>query len=330
MRACAPMSMSMMASLLGMSPADVTRMSAGPSSLSTWRAAASTAAASATSQVAKCPPSDFATASAPARLLSRIATAQPSAARRRAVASPIPLAPPVITATRLSAMPVLRECALDVGREHSNTPRPRSRPILPSWIRCGDPKRGGRACRARRARVSADAKSTAFSGRRPMIEYGHFIGGKEVKGTSGRAGDVFEPMTGELRARVAFAAPAEVAAAVANAKAAQPRWAATNPQRRARVLMKFLELANRDYDKLADCLAREHGKTIADAKGDVQRGLEVVEFACGIPPFNFPAMIPLWKCAPAIACGNAFILKPSERDPGVPLMLANLFMEAGL
>src|SRR5215472_1195940 len=222
-------------------------------------------------------------------------------------------------------------------------------------------KRGGCACRARRARVSADAKSTAFSGRRPMIEYGHFIGGKEVKGTSGRAGDVFEPMTGELRARVAFAAPAEVAVAVANAKAAQPRWAATNPQRRARVLMKFLELANRDYDKLADCLAREHGKTIADAKGDVQRGLEVVEFACGIPhlmkgefsegagpgidlysmrqplgvvagitPFNFPAMIPLWKCAPAIACGNAFILKPSERDPGVPLRIAELFLKAGL
>ena len=125
--------------------------------------------------------------------------------------------------------------------------------------------------------------------------------------------------------------------------------------------MKFLELANRDYDKLADCLAREHGKTVADAKGDIQRGLEVVEFASGIPhlmkgeytegagpgidiysmrqplgvvagitPFNFPAMIPLWKCAPAIACGNAFILKPSERDPGVPMMLAELMMEAGL
>ena len=98
-----------------------------------------------------------------------------------------------------------------------------------------------------------------------MIEYGHFIGGKEVKGTSGRAGDVFEPMTGELRARVAFASQAEVAAAVENAKAAQAKWAATNPQRRARVLMKFLELANRDYDKLADCLAREHGKTSAYA-----------------------------------------------------------------
>ena len=194
-----------------------------------------------------------------------------------------------------------------------------------------------------------------------MIEYGHFIGGKRVKGTSGRAGDVFQPMTGEVRARVAFASQAEVAAAVENAKAAQPAWAATNPQRRARVLMKFLELANRDYDKLADCLAREHGKTVADAKGDIQRGLEVVEFACGIPhlmkgeytegagpgidiysmrqplgvvagitPFNFPAMIPLWKCAPAIACGNAFILKPSERDPGVPLMLAELMIEAGL
>ncbi|MDX2205727.1 MAG: CoA-acylating methylmalonate-semialdehyde dehydrogenase [Hyphomicrobiaceae bacterium] len=194
-----------------------------------------------------------------------------------------------------------------------------------------------------------------------MLEYGHFIGGKTIKGTSGRFADVFQPMTGEVRARVALASKAEVAAAVANAQAAQPAWAATNPQRRARVLMKFLELANRDYDKLADCLAREHGKTVPDAKGDIQRGLEVVEFALGIPhlmkgkytegagpgidiysmrqplgvvagitPFNFPAMIPLWKCAPAIACGNAFILKPSERDPGVPMMLAELFMEAGL
>jgi malonate-semialdehyde dehydrogenase (acetylating)/methylmalonate-semialdehyde dehydrogenase len=194
-----------------------------------------------------------------------------------------------------------------------------------------------------------------------MIEYGHFIGGKTVKGASGRAGDVYQPMTGEVRAKVALASKAEVAAAVANAKAAQPAWAATNPQRRARVMMKFLELANRDYDKLADCLAREHGKTVADAKGDIQRGVEVAEFACGIPhlmkgeytegagpgidiysmrqplgvvagitPFNFPAMIPMWKFAPAIACGNAFILKPSERDPGVPLMLAELLIEAGL
>ena len=179
-----------------------------------------------------------------------------------------------------------------------------------------------------------------------MIEYGHFIGGKRVKGTSGRAGDVFQPMTGDVRASVAFASKAEVAAAVENAKAAQPGWAATNPQRRARVLMKFLELAHRDYDKLADCLAREHGKTVADAKGDIQRGLEVVEFACGVPhlmkgeytegagpgidiysmrqplgvvagitPFNFPAMVPLWFLPTAIACGNSFILKPSPQTP---------------
>src|ERR1700716_3275639 len=116
-----------------------------------------------------------------------------------------------------------------------------------------------------------------------MIEYGHFIGGRRGKGTSGRGAAVSQPMTGEVRARVALASQAEVAAAVENAKAAQPAWAATNPQRRARVLMKFLELANRDYDKLADLLAREHGKTVPDAKGDIQRGLEVVEFACGIP-----------------------------------------------
>ena len=94
-----------------------------------------------------------------------------------------------------------------------------------------------------------------------MIDYGHFIGGKPVKGTSGRTGNVFQPMTGELRAKVALAGKAEVAMAVENARLAQPAWAATNPQRRARVLMKFLELAQRDYDKLADCLAREHGKT---------------------------------------------------------------------
>ena len=114
-------------------------------------------------------------------------------------------------------------------------------------------------------------------------ELSHFVGGKHVKGTSGRFGDVFQPMDGSLRARVPLASKAEVAAAVENAKAAQPAWAATNPQRRARVLMKFLELAHRDYDKLADVLAREHGKTVADAKGDIQRGLEVVAFAIGIP-----------------------------------------------
>lgn len=193
-----------------------------------------------------------------------------------------------------------------------------------------------------------------------MRQIGHFIGGKAVKGTSGRQGDVFMPMTGEVQAKVDLASKAEVRAAVENALAAQPKWAATNPQRRARVLMEFLRLIARDNEALAELLAREHGKTIADAKGDIQRGVEVVEFSLGAPhmmkgeytdgagpgidiysmrqplgvvagitPFNFPAMIPLWKLAPAIACGNAFILKPSERDPGVPMKLAELFIEAG-
>ncbi len=194
-----------------------------------------------------------------------------------------------------------------------------------------------------------------------MREIGHFIGGKHVKGTSGHKADVYEPMTGEVIATVDLATKAELRAAVENAKAAQPAWAATNPQRRARVLMKFLELVHREYDALAELLAREHGKTVPDAKGDIQRGLEVIEFACGVPhlmkgeftdaagpgidiysmrqplgvvagitPFNFPAMIPMWKFGPAIACGNAFILKPSERDPGVPMRLAELMIEAGL
>ncbi|MFG1211369.1 CoA-acylating methylmalonate-semialdehyde dehydrogenase [Xanthobacter flavus] len=194
-----------------------------------------------------------------------------------------------------------------------------------------------------------------------MREIGHFIGGKHVPGKSGRFADVYQPMTGDVVGHVALASKDELAAAVANAKAAQPAWAATNPQRRARVLMKFLELVHRDYDMLADLLAREHGKTVPDARGDIQRGLEVIEFAIGIPhlmkgdfsdsagpgidiysmrqalgvvagitPFNFPAMIPMWKFGPAIACGNAFILKPSERDPGVPMHLAELMLEAGL
>src|ERR1041385_5192059 len=194
-----------------------------------------------------------------------------------------------------------------------------------------------------------------------MRDIGHFVGGKEIKGGSGRTGDVFNPNTGEVQAKVAFASKSEVEQAIANAAAAQPAWAATNPQRRARVMFKFLELIQAEYDDLARLLSSEHGKTFVDAKGDIQRGLEVVEFACGIPhlmkgefsegagpgidlfsmrqplgvvagitPFNFPAMIPLWKCAPAIACGNAFILKPSERDPSVPMRLGELMVEAGL
>ncbi len=116
-----------------------------------------------------------------------------------------------------------------------------------------------------------------------MIEYGHFIGGKHVAGKSGRTGEVFQPMDGTVRAHVALASKAEVRAAVENAAAAQPAWAAVNPQRRARVLMKFLDLIAKNNDELADILAREHGKTIADAKGDIQRGVEVVEFALGVP-----------------------------------------------
>jgi malonate-semialdehyde dehydrogenase (acetylating)/methylmalonate-semialdehyde dehydrogenase len=194
-----------------------------------------------------------------------------------------------------------------------------------------------------------------------MRAYGHFIGGKAVAGTSGRTAPVWQPMTGEQVATVALATTAEVRAAVENAKAAQPEWAAVNPQRRARVLMKFLDICNARADILADLLAREHGKTVLDARGDLQRGLEVIEFAtaaphmlkgeyttdagpgidlysmrqplgvvAGISPFNFPAMIPLWMCGPAIASGNAFVMKPSERDPGVPLMFAEIWMEAGL
>jgi malonate-semialdehyde dehydrogenase (acetylating) / methylmalonate-semialdehyde dehydrogenase len=195
-----------------------------------------------------------------------------------------------------------------------------------------------------------------------MSEEGvHLVGGRRVAGTSGLFADVFDPSTGAVQLRVPLASAVEVTAAVDNAAAAQPAWAATNPQRRARVLMRFLQLAHAEMDSLAVLLSREHGKTVADARGDIQRGLEVVEFATGIPhllkgeysdsagtgidvysmrqplgvvagitPFNFPAMIPLWKSAPAIACGNAFVLKPSERDPSVPLRLAELMLEAGL
>ncbi len=194
-----------------------------------------------------------------------------------------------------------------------------------------------------------------------MQEMTHYINGAHVKGTSGRFADVMNPATGEVQGKCPLASTAEVEQAVEIAAAAQPAWGATNPQRRARVLMKFVDLLNRDMDKLAEALSREHGKTLPDAAGDVQRGLEVVEYCIGAPqllkgeftdsagpgidmysmrqplgvtagitPFNFPAMIPLWMFAPAIACGNAFILKPSERDPSVPLMLVELFEEAGL
>lgn len=192
-------------------------------------------------------------------------------------------------------------------------------------------------------------------------ELTHFIGGQHVAGTSGKFGDVYDPNIGEVQARVPLASKSEVEAVIANAEEAQKVWAAFNPQKRARVLMKFLTLVQDEMDSLAALLSSEHGKTIPDAKGDIQRGLEVIEFAVGIPhllkgeysesagtgidvysmrqplgvvagitPFNFPAMIPLWKAGPALATGNAFVLKPSERDPSVPLRLAELFLEAGL
>jgi malonate-semialdehyde dehydrogenase (acetylating) / methylmalonate-semialdehyde dehydrogenase len=194
-----------------------------------------------------------------------------------------------------------------------------------------------------------------------MHEFGHYIDGRRIPGQSGRHADVFNPATGEVQARVALASAAEVGHAVERARLAQRKWGATNPQRRARVLMKFVELLNRDMDKLAEAVSREHGKTLPDAKGDVIRGLEVAEFCIGAPhllkgeytdgagpgidmysmrqplgvvagitPFNFPAMIPMWKFCPAIAAGNAFILKPSERDPSCPMLLAELMIEAGL
>ena len=194
-----------------------------------------------------------------------------------------------------------------------------------------------------------------------MQELSHFINGAHVPGTSGRASDVFNPATGEVQAKLPMASADEMTAAIEDAAKAQPAWGATNPQRRARVMMAMVGLMHRDMDKLAEALSREHGKTFPDAKGDLQRGLEVIEFCIGAPhllkgeytdaagsgidlysmkqplgvvgaimPFNFPAMMPLWHVGPALACGNAVVLKPSERDPSVPLMLAELFIEAGL
>ena len=194
-----------------------------------------------------------------------------------------------------------------------------------------------------------------------MRRIDHFVNGKLLEGNSGRFGEVFDPNTGLVQAHVGLASAGEVQAAIASAAAAQPDWAATNPQRRARVMFEFKRLIERDMNALAELLSSEHGKVIADSKGDIQRGLEVIEFACGIPhvlkgeytegagpgidvysmrqplgvcagitPFNFPAMIPMWMFGMAIACGNAFIVKPSERDPSVPLRLAELMIEAGL
>jgi malonate-semialdehyde dehydrogenase (acetylating)/methylmalonate-semialdehyde dehydrogenase len=194
-----------------------------------------------------------------------------------------------------------------------------------------------------------------------MNEIGHLIGEGRVAGSGDAWGPVFNPATGEQTGRVAMAGAAEVQRAVDAAKAAQPAWAETPVIRRARVMFRLKELIERQMDELAALITAEHGKTLDDAKGSITRGLEVVEFACGIPqllkgefshnvgtgvdllshrfpigicagitPFNFPAMIPLWMAPLAIACGNAFILKPSEKDPSCPVRLGELMLEAGV
>ncbi|MCF6219621.1 MAG: CoA-acylating methylmalonate-semialdehyde dehydrogenase [Robiginitomaculum sp.] len=193
-----------------------------------------------------------------------------------------------------------------------------------------------------------------------MKQIGHFIGGEKVVGTSGRTADIFNPNTGAVQAQVALASASEMDMAIASAVKAQAEWAQVNPQRRSRVLFAFKEIVEQHMDELAALLSSEHGKIHADSRGDVIRGLDVIEFACGIPqnqkgdytmgagpgidvysirkplgvvaaitPFNFPAMIPMWMFGMAISTGNAVILKPSEKDPSVPMRLAELFVEAG-
>ena len=194
-----------------------------------------------------------------------------------------------------------------------------------------------------------------------MPDIDHYIGGRIVAGTGERRADVFNPATGEVSGRVALANKADVAAAVEAASAALPGWAATPPVVRARVMFKFKYLVEAHADELVRLISAEHGKVQSDARGELTRGLEVVEFACGIPhlqkgefsenvgtnvdsfsmrqpvgvcagitPFNFPAMVPMWMFPIALACGNSFILKPSERDPSTALRLAELLTEAGL
>jgi malonate-semialdehyde dehydrogenase (acetylating)/methylmalonate-semialdehyde dehydrogenase len=189
----------------------------------------------------------------------------------------------------------------------------------------------------------------------------HYIGGANVAGTSGRVQDVFNPATGSVIDQVPLASSSEVDSAVAAAKAALPAWADTPAAKRAQVMFNFRQLLHDNLEELATLISSQHGKTLDDAKGEVARGLEVVEFACGIPhalkgeyspqvaggvdvfsmrqpvgvvagitPFNFPAMVPMWMFPMALACGNTFILKPSERDPGAPMMMARLLSEAGL
>lgn len=196
---------------------------------------------------------------------------------------------------------------------------------------------------------------------RPIPVIPHYIGGRPLTPDSGRLGPVYNPATGEIASQVALASAAETEAAIAAAAAAFPGWAATPPLQRARVMFRFKALLDAHEAELAQIITREHGKVFSDARGEVTRGMEVVEFACGIPhllkgefsdsvganidswslrqplgvcvgitPFNFPVMVPLWMFPIALACGNTFVLKPSEKDPGCSLRLAELLTEAGL
>ena len=190
---------------------------------------------------------------------------------------------------------------------------------------------------------------------------GHWIGGAVVAGTSGRSGPVYNPATGEQTGEVAFASIEEVDRAVATAKAAFPAWRALSLSKRAELFFRIRQLADEHREDIARILTAEHGKVLSDALGEVARGLEVIEYACGIPtllkgdfseqastgvdvysirqplgvvagitPFNFPAMVPMWMWAPALACGNCFVLKPSEKDPSASLYVAELLKEAGV
>jgi malonate-semialdehyde dehydrogenase (acetylating)/methylmalonate-semialdehyde dehydrogenase len=203
--------------------------------------------------------------------------------------------------------------------------------------------------------------TSSAGGRQDVGEIGHFIAGQRMAGTSGRRADVFNPADGRIVAQVALADAGETSAAVAAARAALPAWSAVSPLRRARILFRFRELLERNSDALAALITGEHGKVLDDARGEIIRGMEVVEFACGIPhllkgefsaeigsgvdswsmrqpvgvcagitPFNFPVMVPMWMFPVALACGNTFVLKPSERDPSPSLLLADLLAEAGL
>ena len=194
-----------------------------------------------------------------------------------------------------------------------------------------------------------------------MKKIPHFINGQSYEGRSSRYADGFNPATGEVVSSIPLASNEDVALAVSAAKAAFPAWAETPPLKRARILFNFKALLDKHQDELAELITREHGKVFSDAKGEVTRGIEVVEFACGIPhllkgqytdqigggidnwsmrqplgvvagitPFNFPMMVPCWMFPVAIACGNTFVLKPSERDPSASLRLAELLREAGL